>query len=167
MRRKIELPRSLVWMFDAPLILMILTGCLVRASTLEVPSSQQLQNLYGKPTMERFAVGPGITLTAEYGADGLVCHLLIAPVRKSSPMPSRAVSKVLEEVVPIASRGKQIHFQILEVGGNKLLNTNYERVTIRRVCSEDSCPSSNANQDIETAVVFNRDACHRPIGQPR
>ena len=100
--------------------------------------------------------------------------VLIAPAQflkevlePPTPMSSRAVSKVLEEVVPIASRGKQTDSQILEVEGNTLLRTEYESVSIRRVCTEDSCPSSNANLDVRTLVVFNRDACPRHIGQTR
>lgn len=87
-------------------------GCLLLAAArdLQAPSSQQLQKLYGAPTMERFAVRTGITLTAEYGSDRLACQLLVEPaqllveVKDQGPlMSSQVVSQVLEEVVPVAN----------------------------------------------------------------
>lgn len=57
----------------------------------------------------------GITLSVEYGADRTACQLLIAPTQLlvdvqepiPPPMSSQGVSDVLQEVVPIATRGKQ------------------------------------------------------------
>jgi hypothetical protein len=55
-------------------------GCLFSAAPTDVatPSAQQLRKLYGEPTMERFAVRSGITLTVEYSPDRTACQLLLA-----------------------------------------------------------------------------------------
>jgi len=150
----------------------ILVGCLYFAAArdLQAPSSPQLRKLYGEPTMERFAVRPGITLTAEYGSDRLACQFLIEPaqllveVKDQGPlMPSPVVSQILEEVVPVATRGKEIESNVVHVEGDKLLRAEYENVSIRRVCSVHTCGSSTENQDLRTLVVFKRDNCPKHI----
>ena len=123
--------------------------------------------LYDEPTMERLAVRSGITLTVEYGADRTACQLLIAPTQLlvdvqepiPPPMSSQGVSDVLQEVVPIATRGKQTDSTNIQVGGNALLKTDYENVSIRRICTSQSCVSSNENQDVRTLVAFKRGTC--------
>lgn len=65
--------------------------------------------------MERFAVGNGVTVTVEYGPDRAACQILIAPRRllvevksSDSPMSSPGVSRVLQELLPPDTRGRQI-----------------------------------------------------------
>jgi hypothetical protein len=116
--------------------------------------------------MERFAVRSGITLTAEYGPDRIACELLIAPTQALielqtpiPPMSSKGVSDVLQEVLPVATRGKQINSDTVEVQSATLLRTDYENVSIRRFCSSPSCVSSSEKQDLRTLVVFKRATC--------
>ena len=137
------------------------------AADASAPSAQGLRKLYGEPTIERFAVRSGITLSVEYGADRTVCQLLIAPTQLlvdvqepiPPPMSSQGVSAVLQEVVPIASRGKQTDSTTIQAGGNALLKTDYENVSIRRICTSQSCVSSNGNQDVRTLVAFKQGSC--------
>jgi hypothetical protein len=161
-----------VEMKSAFVILPVFVGCLLAATlpNAQAPTSQQLHKMYGEATMERFTVRPGITLTAEYGSDRLACQLLIEPaqllieVKDQGPlMSSEAVSQVLEEAVPTASRGRRIDSNIVQIEGNELVRTDYENVSIRRICSVTTCTSSNTNQDVRTLVVFSRSACPRHI----
>ena len=150
-------------LFPASLFLALLSF----ATDASAPSAQGLRKLFGEPTMERFAVRSGITVTVAYGPDRTACQLLIAPVQSllelQEPIPpsmsSRDVSDLLQEVIPVATRGKQIDSTTVQVGGNALLKTNYENVSIERICSSQSCVSANDNQDVRTLVAFKRGTC--------
>ena len=146
----------------------ICLGCLLTGAPVDVlaPGEEGLHKLYGNPTMERFAVRSGITLTAEYGPDRIACELLIAPAQTLielqtpiPPMSSKGVSDVLQEVLPVATRGKQINSDTVEVQSATLLKTDYENVSIRRFCSSPSCVSSSEKQDLRTLIVFKRGTC--------
>jgi len=144
--------------------------CLAAAPAVQAPSSSQFRKLYGEPTMERFAAGSGISLTAEYGSDRLACQLLIEPAQlliefkdQGPLMSSPAVSQILEQVVPLGTRGKEIDSNVVQIEGNKLLRTEYENVSIRRICSVRSCDSSVQTQDIATLVIFKRAICPKHI----
>jgi hypothetical protein len=50
-----------------------------------------------------------------------------------------------------------------QVEGNILVRTDYEELSIRRVCSSESCISSTEKQDLRTLVVFKRDACPKDV----
>jgi hypothetical protein len=120
--------------------------------------------------MERFTVGNGITVTVEYGADRAACQILIAPRRllvearkPDTLLPSPGVSRVLQELLPLSTRGKQVNSDSIQVDGKTLFETDYEKLSIRRICSAQSCISSNENQDLRTLVVFKRDACPRDV----
>ena len=74
-------------------------------------------------------------------------------------MSSKGVSDLLQEVLPAATRGKQIDSNTVEVQSFTLLKTDYENVSIRRFCSSPSCVSSTEKQDLRTLVVFKRATC--------
>ena len=144
--------------------------CAAIPGNVSAPSVEDVHKLYGEPTMERFAVGNGITVTVEYGPDRAACQILIAPRRllvevksPDSPMSSPGVSRVLQELLPPATRGRQVDSSSIQVEGNTLLKTNYEKASIRRICSSPSCISSTENQDLRTLVVFKRDACPKDV----
>ena len=137
---------------------------------VSVPGTNELHKLYGEPIMERYAVRSGISLTVEYGPDHRACQFLIAPEQllvevkePGSLMSSKGVSAALEELLPETARGKQINSATLQVEGNTLLETDYQNVSIRRICSSQSCVSSSENQDVRTLVVFKRDNCPKHI----
>jgi hypothetical protein len=144
--------------------------CIGIPANVSSPSVEEVHKLYGEPTMERFAVGNGITVTVEYGPDRAACQILIAPRRllvevqsPESPMSSPSVSRVLQELLPPATRGRQLNSDSVQVDGNTLLKTDYEKLSIRRICSTPSCISSTENQDLRTLVVFKRDACPKEV----
>jgi len=116
--------------------------------------------------MERFAVRTGITLTVEYGPDRIACQFLIAPeqalIELQTPIPtmsSKGVSDLLQEVLPAATKGKQIDSTTVEVQSLTLLKTDYQNVSIRRFCSSPSCVSSSEKRDLRTLAVFKRPTC--------
>ena len=143
----------------------ILIGSLIFAtSVLLSQSSQDFHNRYGKPDRERFAARPGITLTVEYGSDHLACYALIDPPQpllysqEHVPlMSSEGVSEVLEEVAPVAMRGKEIQTFLTQSGCNQSRLTDYENVSIMR--STHTCDTSSHDQDIRTAITFKREVC--------
>jgi hypothetical protein len=128
------------------------------ATDASAPNAQGLRKLYGEPTIERFAVRSGITLTAQYGSDGVVCEFLIAPTQllldvqdpAPPPMSSEGVSDVLQEVIPEATRGKRTNSTTIQVGGNTLLKTDYENVSIRRICTSQSCADAIPPEQLQT-----------------
>ena len=143
----------------------ILIGSLIfAASVLLSQSFQDFHNRYGEPDRERFAARPGITLTVEHGSDHQACYALIDPPQpllysqEHVPlMSSEGVSEVLEEVAPLAMRGKEIQTFLTQSGCNQSRLTDYENVSIMR--STHTCDTSSHDQDIRTAITFKREVC--------
>jgi len=147
----------------------IVVGCLlvVAGSVALTQSSQDLHNRYGVPDRERFSARPGISLTVEYGSDHLACNALIEPpqpltyTEQHVPlMSSEGVSEVLEEVAPVAMRGKEINAGVLMSGCNEARVTEYENVSIMR--STHTCEPTSHDQDVRTAITFKREICPKP-----
>lgn len=147
-------------------------GCVFIAipSDIRAPSPQDLRRLYGEPAMERFTARSGITVTVEYGPDRLACEVLIEPQQilvevrnEGPPMSSQAVLEILQDVVPVSTRGKQIDTDNVQVESEKVLRTDYENVSIRRLCDVNACGPSTENQDLRTLVIFNRESCPKRL----
>jgi hypothetical protein len=150
----------------------ILTGFLLvaAASVILSPSSQDLHNRYGEPDMERFIARPGIGVTVQFGSDQLACQVLIGPPQtlihqeEQAPlMSSDGVSDVLEEIAPIATRGREVFTAISETGRNESRFAEYENVTIIR--SKDTGAPSSHDQDVRTTITFKRDICPKMQSQ--
>ena len=147
----------------------ILVGCLLvaTASVVLTQSSPEFHSRYGEPDMERFTARPGISLGVEYGSDHLACQVLIEPhhslIRQEGQarlMSSEGASQVLEEVAPIATRGKETNAMIHVSGCNEVHMTDYDNVFIMR--TTHTCDPSSHDQDIRTAISFKRDICPKP-----
>ena len=141
----------------------LIVGCLlvVAGSVVLTQSSQELHNRYGEPDRERFSARPGISLTVEYGSDHLACNALIEPPQSLTYteehvplMSSEVVSEVLEEVAPVAMRGKEMSAGSFQSGCNVARVTEYENVSIMR--STHTCDPSSHDQDVRTAITFKR-----------
>ncbi len=138
----------------------IVTGCILVAvaSVVLSPSSQDLRKRYGEPDRERFAARPGISLTAQYGSDHLACQALIESPQtlfhqeqSTGLMSSESVSEVLEEVAPMATRGKIINEMNVNGGGNGVSETEYENVSITQIWS--------MGQEVRAEITFKRGIC--------
>jgi hypothetical protein len=147
----------------------ILVGCLLvaAASVFLTQSSQEFHSRYGEPDMERFTARPGISLAVEFGSDRLACQILIEPSQllihqeeQARPMSSEGASQVLEEVAPVAMRGKEINSGSLVSGCNVARFTEYENLSIMR--STHTCEPSSHDQDVRIAITFKRDICPKP-----
>ncbi len=75
-------------------------------------------------------------------------------------MPSESVSEVLEEVAPIAMRGKEVFAAVHVSGCNQAHITDYENVSIMR--STHTCEPASRDQDVRTAITFKREICPKP-----
>jgi hypothetical protein len=139
----------------------------VTASVFLSQGLQDFHSRYGEPDRERFAARPGVSLTVEYGSDHLACQALIEPPRSLTSteehvplMSSVGVSEIVEEVAPMAMRGKEINVVVLVSGCNEAHVTEYENVSIMR--STHTCDSASRDQDVRAAITFNRDICPKP-----
>jgi len=148
----------------------ILVGCLLvaTASFALTQSSHEFRSRYGEPDMERFTARPGISLAVEYGSDHLACQALIEPPQplihqeeQARLMSSEGASQVLEEVAPVATRGKEINSRIDFTGCVAVRMTDYENVFIMR--TTHTCgDSSSHDQDVRIAITFKREICPKP-----
>jgi hypothetical protein len=141
-------------------------GCfLVLAAYLANPqSSSELRSRYGELDIERFIVRPGIGLTVEYGSDRLACEMLVEPPlplfhgdEQTLYMSSDEVTGVLDDVVPVGMRGREIGHLTSEIGRNKYDSIEYENVSIGR--STDEGVPLKPEREIRSNVIFKRDVC--------
>jgi|SRR5215470_4562380 len=79
-------------------------------------------------------------------------------------MCSGAVSEVLEEVAPMATRGNEIMKAIHVTGCNEYHLADYEKVSIGR--SMHTCDPSSHEQDVRTAITFKRNSVPKQNKQP-
>src|SRR5580704_13936678 len=106
----------------------ILATCLLAAASALAlaPGAQDLRKHYGEPDTERFIARPGIGLTVQYGSDHLACQMLIESPRQlflqknseGTLLSPDKVTEILDEVVPISTRGKEINHSVAETGCN-------------------------------------------------
>ena len=139
-------------------LLILVSGLLV------AQTSQELHSRYGDPDRERFAARPGISVTVEYGSDRLACEVLVEPpqallsgVDQMSLMSSDAVTEVLEEMVPLGSRGSQIRSLLTNSGCNQVRLTDYAHVSIMR--STHNCLPLKPEHEMRATITFKRDIC--------
>jgi hypothetical protein len=146
----------------------IVAGCLfvVVGSVVLAPSSQELHKRYGEPNLERFMARPGIALTAEYGSDHSACWVLIEPPRplfhpeESLPlMSSDTITEILEEIVPVNTRGLSISSSIESRGCAESRRTQYQGLTIERV--RNNCLSPTPEHEVRATIAYTRDVCRK------
>ena len=158
----------------------ILAGCLAVATgtVLLAQSANDFHARYGQSDLERFQVRPGISRTVQYGSDHQACQIVIGPLQRlihqegeTQFVSSESISEILEEVAPVAARGKQISgnggFQSSRAVDSI---SDYENVAISRVTSV--CRAASPDRDSGAEIIFKRDACafvKNPFGvlQPR
>jgi hypothetical protein len=144
----------------------ILAACLLVATgtVLVAPSSSELHSRYGPSDLERFQVRPGISLTVQYGSDHQACQIIIGPFQplihqegQSQFISSESVSEILEEVAPVAARGRQVGDSSFQSSCAVSTVTDYENVTISRGTS--ACRASSPDRDWSAQIIFKRGAC--------
>jgi hypothetical protein len=111
---------------------------------------EELHKRYGSPIIETFTIRPGVSVTVSYAETGEVCEMIIHPQQLTSAldypitktMQSKAVTEVIDELVPISQRGKRLIGSFLNHICLPLNNCwgvmdSYERVTILRNGGDD------------------------------
>jgi hypothetical protein len=139
---------------------------IVTASVLLSQNSQDFHNRYGEPDRERFAAGPGICLTVEYGFDHLACSALIEPPQPLIYaendvlfMSPEAVTEILEQVAPANMRGKETGKTVTMAGCNEFQIVEYENTTI--TLSTHNCLPLKPEREMRATVAFKRDICSK------
>jgi hypothetical protein len=127
-------------------------------------TSQSLRDRYGEPDLERFTAAGDIGLTVEYGSDGLACEMVIE--RKQTLlhkeqvgyyMAPEAVSEIIDELVPPASRGRSINLMWESMGCAEGHIEEYENVWIAR--HSDMCIPLKRERESRATVAFKRQSC--------
>jgi len=145
----------------------ILVGCLlvVAVSVAVAQTPEDLRRRYGDPEVERFKARPGIGLTVEYGSDRLACQILIQPPEhilssqeeEARFMASETVTEILDEVVPVGTRGKKTGEFHMVSGCNAVDLTEHENASIAR--STHNCLPLKPEREVRATVIFKRDTC--------
>lgn len=117
-----------------------------------------LHSKYGVPLdRETFTVRPGIEMVVDYGPSKQVCRIqLPSGTQYGGKIPDGAVTKervaeVLDEVVPISLRGKEVNRMVQMMGLASVSMTIYEHVTISE--------SSNGQMGTGITVTFKDASC--------
>ena len=149
--------------------ILVFLGCLFTGvpGDAPAPSADALRKQFGEPNIEFFSAPNGIAVAVQYGPDRVACDLLIGHAQSLTqrdtqpppPVSSAAISDLLQELVPVAIRGKQISTDTVQIATSTLITLEYESVSIRRECTAPSCVSSNQSLDIRTQVKFKRSSC--------
>jgi hypothetical protein len=137
---------------------------LAMSSLLTAQTAEDLRSRYGEPNRERFLVRPSIAVTVEYGADRLACRMLIEPPKpllfeaKQVFMSYDVVTELLEELVPLTSRGNEGLTMLDQFGGSGFRVTNYDNLAIER--STHNCAQLKPDCEERASITFKRYACH-------
>jgi hypothetical protein len=140
---------------------------LIGLASFSGDTSQTLHERYGQPISETYIVKPGVVASAQYGASGHVCAIVIKPQQALHPLKRRKntvgnysqVLAVLEELVPEPERGKRLTPSFLHLvcvppdegmdcGG---VREDWERLVISRM-------GDNSVQHYAT-IQWKRDEC--------
>jgi len=141
--------------------------CLVAAAAALTlaPGTQDFRKRYGEPDTERFIARPGISLTVQYASDHLACQMLIESPRQlllqknseGTLLSPDKVTDILEEVIPLAARGKELNHVVANAGCNAISFIEYENVSITRAVHE--CVPLQPDREFSATVTFKRDIC--------
>ena len=98
--------------------------CLLSGAT---QVSRDWRTKYGAPEAETYSVRPGIAVTVYYSAEGQTCRTKIEPFIANPP---DNLENILEEIIPLSERGKQVSSIGLTSSANGIGSMVYERVSI-------------------------------------
>jgi len=137
---------------------------MLSASLNVVQSSHELRSRYGEPDVERFTSDPDVGLTVEYGSDGLACQIVIERKQnllhgqqEQKYMSPDLASRLVDDIVPPASRGKEVNRILESMGCAEGRVTEYENVWIAHY--SHVCIPLKSERESRATVVFKRKAC--------
>jgi len=118
-----------------------------------------LRAKYGEPiARETYQVRPNIEAVVNYGTGHQVCRIDLPPGSYVNPphgASNHDVDEVIDELVPLSVRGKDIGVGVLSLSRASLRFTEYEHVTI----SEPQDPD-HPGRRTGVVITFNRPDCH-------
>ena len=119
----------------------------------------QLDEKY--PKVNAYLVRPKILLTARYSTGGLVCEMVLQPVRWTGdtillfPMSEEETIHVVEEIVPESERGKKLDAVFSRITGHGVETTyRYEKITVNFAGTTDK-----GGADLVAVVTWRDRSC--------
>src|SRR5271165_2778274 len=117
----------------------------------------KLREKYGQPLdRETFAVRPGVEMIVDYGPAKQVCRIQLPSGTPSSipgAVTERQIEEVLDEVVPVSTRGKLANRSMWAFGAPMHSTFMYEHVTINEFKDGDAGAG--------ITVTFNDPSCQK------
>ena len=113
--------------------LVILFVMLLWLQIVNAQVSNNWRKRYGPPAAESYIVHDGIVMTAYYSAEGKTCKIEILPFKSKAP---DGLEKMLQEIVPVNERGKEISSIGLTSSANGIASRVYEHVSISSTDSQ-------------------------------
>jgi len=124
------------------------------------------------PVVNAYEVRPGILLTTKFANDGQVCEMVLEKRHKTvekidfgSTIPRELVQQLLNELVPVAERGKTTRRYLRgdsesTITGNvEITESEYENVSIEILGSL----SPGASGDVVVAIHWKKRTCAAPV----
>ena len=134
-------------------------------------NATELKARYGDPDAERFLVRPGVTLMVSYAGDRTACEMLIGPMRSIIPRNEAAIymrpevmTEIIDEVLPLADRGKLVRSLVTKSGCNEIDTKEYENVTITRF--RHKCELPNPEIEEQATITRKDSSCAAPSAKP-
>lgn len=114
--------------------------------------SSDWQNHYGLPASERYLIHDGIIMTVFYSEEGRTCKLIL---ELAKPQPPASFNRILDEIIPLNERGKEIHSIGLSTGPFAgISSVDYERVRIASVSSATAVAEGATTGNIISATIY-------------
>jgi hypothetical protein len=132
----------------------------IDATTLRAKYGEPIKNSKRVNT-ETFKVRDNIEIVVYYGPSGQVCRIELSPgqsiVGQAPPdgTTKQQVDEVLQEVVPLPMRGKEIRSAMMQMGAVSFLLIEYEHVSITELLQNET-PTS-------VTVAFKEKGCLTPM----
>ncbi len=130
-------------------------------------TSSDLHAKYGQSDLERFRVRPDIDATVQYGTDGCLCQVVLAPPVPIAQTTGLTVyldhdemQAVTNEFSPPESRGALLtggSFQAGCGGGSE-----FDYANVRISGGFTACPTQKGHTDSGIDIIFKRKECPEP-----
>jgi len=118
-----------------------------------------LRAKYGEPlARETFQVRPNIEAVVSYGTGHQVCKIDLPPgsyVKLPGFASAQEMDQVIEELVPLSARGKEIGGGVASAGRISMRLTEYEHIAI-----SEPQDSDHPGRRTAVTITFKRPDCH-------
>lgn len=112
--------------------------------------SSDWRKRYGPPTAERYLIRDEAIMTVFYSEDGRTCK---ADVQLTKPQPLERFDAVLNEIIPLTERGKEIRLIGLTSSLNGIASMDYEQVHISVNSSGQGTTKGATTGNVVSAII--------------